>query len=89
MSFSLLEWNSIAPDLVSWSRMRFKSQNVTQLHPSYLCNLRMSQNFCLLFACVKYFLIKNSNHFLEDHDVEAAPALDKVQHEGEGEGAEG
>ena len=61
--------------------------NWGQQHPEHLNCLRERRDYCLLGHLIVEFLRENLN--LEDDDVEAAPDLDCVQHEGESEGAEG
>ena len=62
--------------------------NGGQQNPEHLHCLREQRDYCLLgHLIVEFFFNENLN--LEDDDVEAAPDLDCVQHEGEGEGAEG
>ena len=61
--------------------------NGGQQNPEHLHCLREQRDYCLLGHLIVEFFNENLN--LEDDDVEAAPDLDCVQHEGEGEGAEG
>ena len=61
--------------------------NGGQQNPEHLHCLREQRDYYLLGHLIVEFFNENLN--LEDDDVEAAPDLDCVQHEGEGEGAEG